>query len=73
MQHRKNNMSDKERREKMYAPKKCNLPANAFADDVIDNDVGKYYQAQTEIIMHHSTLGGHSNSNGVGRPQGEQK
>ena len=71
MQHRKSNMSDKARREKMYAPIENDLPDNAFADNVIDNDVGKYYPAQTQIIMHHSTLGGHSNSNSVGRPQGD--
>lgn len=73
MQQLKSNMSDALKRKAMYAPKKSTLPPNAFADDVIDEDVGVYYPAQTEIVMHHSTLGGHSNSNGVGRPQHEQK
>lgn len=73
MQHLAPNMSDTQRRKALYAPKKCNLPPNAFADDVIDEDVGVYYPAQTEIVMHHSTLGGHLNINSVGRPRNDKR
>ena len=37
MQHLAPNMSDAQRRIAMYAPTKCNLPSDAFADDVIDD------------------------------------
>ena len=60
MQHVASNMSDAAKRKAMYAPKKSTLPPNAFADDVIDEDVGVYYPVQTQIVMHHSTLGDHS-------------
>jgi len=36
------------------AAKKCTLPADAFADDVIDDDCGVYYPKQTII---ESTMG----------------
>ena len=59
MQHLKSNMSDKARREKMYAPKESNLPDDAFASDVIDPDYQRYYPMQTQVVMHHSTLSNH--------------
>jgi len=43
-----NGKDDAERR-KFFAPKPSNLPADAFADDVIDNDVGIYYARATDI------------------------
>lgn len=38
------------------------IPANAFADDVIDDDVGVYYSKPTDVISL-STLGLHSKDN----------
>lgn len=38
------------------------IPANAFADDVIDDDVGVYYSKPTDVIGL-STLGLHSKDN----------
>jgi hypothetical protein len=38
------------------------IPANAFADDVIDDDVGVYYSKPTDVIGL-STLGLHSSEN----------
>ena len=73
MQYLAPNMSDAQRRKAMYSSKECNLPPNAFADDVIDDDVGRYYPVQTQVVMHHSTLGGHLNINSTGRPRNEQK
>lgn len=49
---------DAERR-KFFAPKESNLPADAFADDVVDNDVGVYYTRHTELHSFGSTLGDH--------------
>lgn len=53
-----NGYEDAERR-KFFAPKESNLPADAFADDVIDNDVGVYYTRHTELHGFGSTLGDH--------------
>ena len=38
------------------------IPANAFADDVVDDDVGVYYSKPTDVIGL-STLGLHSSEN----------
>lgn len=73
MQHLAPNMSDAQRRKAMYAPTKCNLPSDAFADDVIDDDVGRYYPVQTQVVMHHSTLGDHLNINSTGRPRNDKR
>ena len=51
-----NGYDDAERR-KLYAPKPNNLPADAFADDVVDNDVGIYYARATELEGGWSSLG----------------
>ena len=51
-----NGHDDAERR-KFFAPKPNNLPENAFADDVIDNDVGVYYTRATELEGGWSSLG----------------
>ena len=53
-----NGYDDAERR-KLYAPKPNNLPADAFADNAIDDDVGVYYTRPTELHGFGSTLGDH--------------
>ena len=73
MQQLKSNMSDALKRKALYAPKKPTLPPNAFADDVIDEDVGRYYPVQTQLVMHHSSLGGHLNINSTGRPRNDKR
>ena len=55
-----NGHDDAERR-KFFAPKENNLPADAFADEVIDNDVGVYYTRHTELHGFGSTLSDHEN------------
>jgi len=51
-----NGYDDAERR-KFFAPKESNLPADAFADDVADDDVGIYYARATELEGSWSSLG----------------
>lgn len=56
---------DRQQRERMK--EQCrkaseSMPADAFADDVIDDDVGVYYSKPTDVIGL-STLGLHSTEN----------
>ena len=56
---------DRQERERMK--EQCrkaseSMPADAFADDVIDDDVGVYYSKPTDVIGL-STLGLHSTDN----------
>ena len=56
---------DRQERERMK--EQCrkaseSIPANAFADDVIDDDVGVFYSKPTDVISI-STLGLHSTDN----------
>ena len=56
---------DRQERERMK--EQCrkaseSMPADAFADDVIDDDVGVYYSKPTDVIGL-STLGLHSTEN----------
>jgi len=56
---------DRQERERMK--EQCrkaseSIPADAFADDVIDDDVGVYYSKPTDVIGL-STLGLHSTEN----------
>tara|TARA_R110000822_G_scaffold44890_4_gene120313 strand:+ start:2069 stop:2290 length:222 start_codon:yes stop_codon:yes gene_type:complete len=72
MQHLKPNVSDKERRKKMYAPKESNLSDDAFADDVNVEEVGIYLPKATGIVYSWGTLGNHHNHSATWSIKNEQ-
>jgi len=51
-----------ERNKKAWEANKAMLPDNAFADDVVEEDIGHYYHRETHVVGGWSSLGEYKKS-----------